>query len=331
MDLVATLGLASDGMEASNQRLFVEDVCLPMLRSAQNADGGWGFHPGSVSRVEPTCWVIQALLNASGPANTATCEAVSQGIQFLRKGQLPDGSWPSAAGEKTGCWVTSLACWTLSSAPDSSKFIAAGLNWLCEDWPRDSSLWQRLLRKFSAQRDIFPINDSYRGWGWTPHTSSWVEPSSFALLALEQAPEHLVPSAAARRRELAESMLRDRMCPDGGWNCGNPRVYGVAGEPLVVPTVWALLALRARSERRENVISMDWLDRNIPKIQSPASLALTRICFDSYGRPWPAGAPELSELHTGNQFLDNLQVTAWACLAFGPRSRWLSSGGAKPV
>ena len=28
-------------------------------------------------------------------------------------------------------------------------------------------------------------------------------------------------------------MLYDRMCPGGGWNCGNPKVYGVAGEPLV--------------------------------------------------------------------------------------------------
>jgi hypothetical protein len=328
VDLVATLGLASDAMVAPSQSLFVDHVCLPALRNAQNAGGGWGFHPGSVSRVEPTCWALQALLNTSGPA---TIEAVTQGFQFLRQAQLPDGSWPSTPGEKTGCWVTSLACWTLASAPDSTKKIAAGLSWLCEDWPRDSSPWRRLLRKFSAQRDIFPINDSYRGWGWTPHTSSWVEPSSFALLALEQAPKDSLPSIATRRRELAESMIRDRMCPGGGWNCGNPRVYGVAGEPLVIPTVWALLALRGPTARPENVMSLDWLERNVPKIQSPASLALSRICFDTYGRTWPAGAPELSALHAENQFLDSIQVTAWACLASGPRPSWLSLGAAKAI
>ena len=326
MDLVTTLGLASDAMVAPSQSLFIDHVCLPALRNAQNADGGWGFHPGSVSRAEPTCWALQALLNAS---DRGTVERFSRGFQFLRQAQLADGSWPATPGEKTGCWVTSLACWTLASAPDSAKLIAAGLSWLCEDWPRDSSPWQRLLRKFSAQSIIFPINDSYRGWGWTPNTSSWVEPSSFALLALEQAPKDTLPAIAGRRRELAESMIYDRMCPGGGWNCGNPRVYGVAGEPLVMPTAWALLALRGHAERRENVMSLDWLEQNIPKIQSPASLSLSKICLDTYGRAWPAGAPALSALHAENQFLDSIQVTAWGCLASGSRPSWLSLGGAK--
>ena len=100
---------------------------------------------------------------------------------------------------------------------------------------------------------------------------------------------------------------------------------------MVIPTVWALLALRAHTERPENVMSLEWLERNVPKIQSPASLALSRICFDTYGRSWPPGAPELSALHAENQFLDSLQVTAWACLASGPRPRWLSSPAKKAV
>jgi hypothetical protein len=316
-------------MEADGQSHLVERICLPLLREAQNADGGWGYRPGYGSRVEPTCWVLQALLNA--PQSDADAEAVTRGFQFVRKAQLPDGSWPSTQGEPSGCWVTSLACWTLTVASDSPQVVAAGLNWLCQDWPRDSTPWQRLLRRFSAQRDIFPINDSYRGWGWTPHTSSWVEPTSFALLALEQASKDLLPPAAARRRQLAEAMLRDRMCPGGGWNCGNPKVYGVPGAPLVLPTAWALLALRAHPEWPENVMSLNWLEQSISKIQGPASLALTRICYETYGRSWPAGAPELRDLHTGNQFLQSIQVAAWACLASGPRPRWLSFGGAKAV
>ena len=327
MDLVATLDLASSRMEADSQSHLVEGICLPLLRDAQNADGGWGFHSGSGSRVEPTCWVLQALLNAPEPDT----DAVTRGFQLLRQAQLTDGSWPSTQGETTGCWVTSLACWTLTAAMDSPQIVAAGLNWLCKDWPRDSTPWQRLLRRFSTQRDIFPINDSYRGWGWTPHTSSWVEPTSFALLALEQAPKDLLPAAATRRRQLAESMLRDRMCPGGGWNCGNPKVYGVPGEPLVIPTAWALLALRAHPEWPENVMSLDWLEQNISKIQGPGSLAITRICYETYGRTWPAGAPELRDLHAGNQFLQSIQVAAWACLASGPRPRWLSFVGANAV
>jgi len=326
VDLVATLRLASGAMEADGQSHFLREICLPLLRNSQNTDGGWGFHPASNSRVEPTCWAVQALVNA---APDETSEEVIRGFQFLHRAQLPDGSWPATQHDKTGCWVTSLACWTLLSAVDSAKAVAAGLNWLCRDWPRDSTLWRRLLRRFSKQRDVFPINDSYRGWGWTPRTSSWVEPTSIALLALEQAPAELLPPVATRRRHLAESMLYDRMCPGGGWNCGNPRVYGVAGEPLVIPTAWALLALRAHAERHENMLSLSWLEGSVGKIQSPASLALARICYEAYGRPWPSEAPELPSLHSENQSLRNVQVTAWACLASGTRLHWLSSVGGK--
>ena len=320
VDLAPALRLASDAMEADPEISFVERICLPFLRNAQNADGGWGFRPGTQSRAESTCWALQALIVSSGPE---AVEAVAQGFQFLRAAQLPDGSWPSTPEEKTGCWVTSLACWTLFSEKDSARAVAAGLRWLCEDWPRDSTPWRRFLRSFSAERHVFPINNSYRGWGWTPGTSSWVEPTSFALLALEVASGDSLPSATKRRRLLAEALLYDRMCPEGGWNCGNPSVYGVAGEPLMVPTAWALLALRAYPRRSENVLSLDWLERNIANIQGAGSLALARICLESYGRTWPIGAPKTQDLHEKNEFLHSVQVTAWTCLALSARRHWL--------
>jgi hypothetical protein len=327
MDLAPGVGLASDAMGAAAETSFVEQVCLPLLRKAQNADGGWGFHPGAASRAEATCWALHALAGFSQPEAP---ETMVRGFQFLRAAQLPDGSWPSTPEEKTGCWVTSLACWALLSDRDSSPTVAAGLHWLCRDWPRDSTLWRRLLARVSSERHIFPIDDSLRGWGWTPHTSSWVEPTSFALLALAQGPSALRPPAAARRRQLAEAMLYDRMCPGGGWNSGNPRVYGVAGEPLVVPTVWALLALRDYPERAENVASLDWLEHAIANIQGAGSLALARICLKTYGRAWPSGAPELHDFHRKNEFLQSLQVTAWTCLALNPR-QWLTLASGKAL
>jgi hypothetical protein len=208
---------------------------------------------------------------------------------------------------------------------DSAKAIAAGLNWLCEDWPRDSSPWRRLLARFSADGDVFPINNSYRGWGWTPRTSSWVEPTSFALLALEQRDAGVAASKVERRRQLATALLYDRMCPGGGWNCGNPKVYGVAGEPLVMPTAVALLALRGYPERGENVSSLQWLERSLPSIQGAGSLALARMCLVAYGRRWPADAPTLSELYARGEFLDNVEVVAWTCLALTGR------GGLAPL
>ncbi len=313
----------TDRMGTQTELRFVESVCLPLLRSAQNSDGGWGFHPGSESRTEPTCWALQALLQCSWQEIP---EAAVRGFQFVREAQLGDGAWPSARTEQVGCWVTALACLVLLAEKNSSNAVAKGLDWLCKDWPRDSTLWRRFLARSSSRRDIFPINNSYRGWGWTPGTSSWVEPTAFVLLALGECPAELLPPAAARRRKLAEAMLRDRMCPGGGWNCGNPLVYGVAGEPLMIPTVWALLALRNQPDQPENILSLEWLEKNVANIQGPGSFALARLCLEAYGRRWPSDAPEFGSFYEKNEFLRNIQVAAWSCLALGAKRRFLAAG-----
>src|SRR3984957_10164962 len=313
-------------MEADREKSFVEEVCLPFLRKAQNGDGGWGFHPHSQSCVEPTSWALQALRESS---NREAEVGIPRGLQFLRAAQLADGSWPSTPEEKSGCWVPLLGCWVLLSAADSSGAATPGFNWLCQDWPGDATPWRRFLARFSTQRELHPVNRSYRGWGWTPGTSSWVEPPSFALISLDQASRNKLPPEASRRRELATAMLYDRMSPGGGWNCGNPMVYGVAGEPLVIPTVWALLALRHNPTRPENVMSLDWLERNIANIGSAGSLALARICMETYGRKWPADAATLSDLYERNQFLESVPVAAWSCLTMSVRSHWLGVDHAK--
>lgn len=309
---------------------FIKAFCLPLLRSAQNADGGWGFHAGAESRVEATCWALQALTCSAGPDAQ---EAIASGLRYLRAAQLPDGSWPSTApstaGESTGCWVTSLACWVLLRDKSSSHAVAAGLKWLCDDWPRDSTPWARMLRRLFSAHDVAPQNDALRGWGWTPRTASWVEPTSFALLVLAQAPPELLPAAAKRRRPLAVALLYDRMCPGGGWNCGNPMVYGVAGEPLVIPTAWALLALRDDPGRPERDMSLAWLEQKVVSTHGPVSLALAKICLESYGRSWPADAPDLHSLYPKNEFLQSVPVIAWVCLAAATPEKWFTAASAR--
>jgi hypothetical protein len=309
-------------MSTDAENDFLERTCLPFLRNSQNADGGWGFRPGAESRAEGTAWATLALAGASdaGDAN--------RGAQFLRHTQLGDGSWPATPGDKTGCWVTSLACLALNAVQvDSRKQIRAGLRWICDDWPQDSTAWRRFLMRISSDRGDSPINISYRGWSWTPGTSSWVEPTALALLALEQTPEDLRPPGVNKRRALAEAMLYDRMCAGGGWNSGNPRVYGVTGEPLAAPTSFALLALRAHSQRKEIVESLAWLERDLDNIQSAGSLALARICLDAYGRPSPAAA-KFSDLYGNSEFLQNVLIVAWTCLALSGPS-WLGGLRAK--
>jgi len=303
---------------------FAAKICLPFIRDAQNADGGWGFQPGSESRVEPTCWAILALRALESTVPSA--EISVRGLQFLRRAQLADGSWPASAEVSSGCWVTALACWVLTGDAQARESVAAGATWICNDWPRDGSLWRRWRGHLFSQPKITQQDDSYRGWGWTPQTSSWVEPTSFALILLASTPLELLPKGAARRRELARRMLYDRMCPGGGWNCGNPMVYGIAGEPLIVPTVWALLALRDDPGRPEFVMSLDWLEKNIGNARGVGSLALARIAMEVGGRKWPPGAPAIAEMYGRNEFLQSIPVAAWACLASCKSDKWLTRG-----
>jgi hypothetical protein len=314
---------ASDQANATRELPLTESPFLAFLERAQNEDGGWGFRPGRASRVEPTCWALLALLQLQTHENVK--ERVSQGVQFLRASQLSDGSWPAAPAQQTGCWVTSLACWALLAAKDSSGAAETGLHWLCDDWPKDSAPWRRVIaRFFRKDKVIVRHNDSFRGWGWTPRTASWVEPTSFALIAISQCPPEILPRNVLRRRHLAKFLLYDRMCPGGGWNCGNPRTYGVAGESLIIPTVWALIALR-NQHGPEVEASLAWLEKNLLNIRSGASLALARICLETFGRRVPIREQDIRAAFDNNEFLENIPVTAWASLACNTRPHWLAA------
>jgi hypothetical protein len=134
---------------------------------------------------------------------------------------------------------------------------------------------------------------------------------------------------AAKRRQLAERMLFDRMCPGGGWNSGNPLIYGVAGVPRIGPTAWALMALRGYSERAEVKMSLQWLESLYGEIHGAASLALANCCLAAYGRRVSPLAPALDELYSHNRFFANVLTIAWVVLALneGMRGTASTAGG----
>jgi hypothetical protein len=115
------------------------------------------------------------------------------------------------------------------------------------------------------------------------------------------------------------------MCPGGGWNCGNPRVYGVAGQPQVGPTVWALIALRGQPQRAENCESLAWLEGNREKIQSPESLALTNLALKLYGKSNGAAADKIDPFQAASARSWSIQALSWAALALSENSKWLNA------
>jgi hypothetical protein len=301
---------------------FVSKSGLPYLRAAQNDDGGWGFAQGLESRVEPTAWCVLALHEFSeGPGVDA---AAVRGFAYLERTQLPDGSWPTTPGQERGSWTTAPACWALLAHREQAhERLDRGLNWLLHTTPGDAGRWWRFLRRLTARRSVSSQSDQLYGWSWTQGTASWVEPTAYALIVLRRAPEKLLSNDARKRISIAQKMLVDRMCPGGGWNCGNPMVYGVAGEPQVVPTVWALLALKD-SGTPEFKKSLDWLEANRGKVQSLASLALTKIGLDALGRSDPKLGSSLVDYFRDKDIsVVNVPAVAWTALALSNKQGWL--------
>jgi hypothetical protein len=305
--------------EAVNSGQLADTYCGHFLITNQNPDGGWGYHRASTSSVEATSWALVALTSwDQAPRLAETC---ARARSWLLQAQLPDGSWPAFPGQRQGCWTTSLASLALHLQGGSPGAVLRGLDWLLDEWPADGTLWWR-LRQFLARSAVVRQDSSLRGWSWTPGTASWVEPTSHALLLLRSLPPRMLSPRAAKRQRVAKRMLYDRMCPGGGWNSGNPLVYGVAGVPRVGPTAWALLALIDQPERVENQMSLDWLARAYVGIRGAASLALAHRCLAAYGRQVPPLSPALGEIYLHNRFFESVLAVAWIALAWGgDRSR----------
>ncbi len=183
-------------------------------------------------------------------------------------------------------------------------------------------MW-RLRRRQQKAESVVHQDHSLRGWGWTPNTASWVEPTAYVLILLQNVPGRHLPSQALKRMQLAEKMLYDRACPGGGWNAGNPLVYGVPGVARISPTVWALLALRNHKDRAANLEGVEWLHQRYQSLRSPASLALAHLCLKVYGRPADTIETQLGDFYSNNQFLQSIPAMAWASLALNDLPCWL--------
>jgi hypothetical protein len=291
---------------------FADRVLLPSLRQFQNADGGWGYRPKTASAIEPTAWALLALAK-----NGQDGEALDRGRNWLVGARKEDGSWPTRPETEEGNWVTPLAALALAALDGPPETIRGAAEWLCRSRSGEKSFRVRLAR-LVARKGIVEQDLSLEGWSWTPGTSSWVEPTALALIFLHQAPPALLPAECAERRRVGEALLLDRMCPDGGWNAGNPKVYGVSGIPQFGPTAWALLALQEQPERMENRRSLDWLAREFDSIAGPASLALAHLALEANGRPAPELESRLEKRFEAQGFLDSVAAFAQAAFALRP-------------
>jgi Prenyltransferase and squalene oxidase repeat len=276
------------------------------LRSRQTKSGGWAYFDSVHESLEATCLAELAL----APERQANS---SGAILFLLKSQLSDGGWPAFLGDSEGSWTTALALCTLNSTGDFTAAREKAFRWLYAERGREGHWFWRWKFK-TSDRNVRFDPDKY-GWPWVTGSASWVIPTAFSIIAIEQFTVCNRSEELEKRTHLGVEMLLDRACVDGGWNSGNSLVYGVPLRPHVEATAIALLALQ--DEQRTEMVqeSLSWLRQNAASVDSVSSLAWCILTLFVYEEPIGGLRNRLATIIGDGRDIRNNATLATALLA----------------
>ena len=256
------------------------DDLVERILEGQNHDGGWGFSPGKSSNTECTALCLLALdsLGAKQPVASK-----KRGLDWLLKRQRAEGSWPVSDSTHDGSWATALAIIALNRFPGHQQQTRMASDWLLKQEGRTPGILARLIGAFVSSGNAVALNPDLKGWPWIARTFSWVEPTSYALIALKQMRAYVPASNLEERIQQGEMMLYDRMCKGGGWNYGNSKVFGEALWPYPDVTAVALIALQDHQSSEANQESVLALRKMMQETDSGFALSWGTICLSIYG------------------------------------------------
>jgi len=303
----------------------VTNLAVQQLIDAQSPDGGWGAYPGAASRTEATALATLALW-ANGPGDAE--DGFAAGSRWLETRQLSSGAWPLADDIPEPSWSSSLATLALSHfAPDSERTARAG-GWLLRQEGRGTPWWGKLFYRLFPDRRAVDLDPDLVGWPWVEGTFSWVEPTSYASMALKRLRVALPHGRVASRIDQADRLLVDRACHDGGWNYGNASVLGDALWPYPDTTALALLALADRPDLPQVGDGLAALGRLLDENDSILALGLGGLAFRAHGAPEAAGVRERLTDRLEDRRGGELRALAWAALALADTDDPLGVRGA---
>jgi len=231
--------------------------------------------------------------------------------RFLRSCQRGDGLLSDHASLPVNTAWTALA------------YVAAPRREAADDQFRQRIV-EGLLAAAGVQLENSPVfrqNNKLRGWSWVPDTFSWIEPTSWCLIALKRASRAGLQASAevaAQRIAEGEAVLIDRACESGGWNYGNANAFGVALPAHIPTTALALIALQDKPDHPVVRRGLAFIEAQWTKERSGAALALTLMCLRIFGRPPDEVAQALAGQWRRTEFLGNLATAAMACCALTP-------------
>jgi len=294
------------------------DEALSLLLKNQNADGGWGAVAGKKSNTEVTALGLMALKSAGRDE----AEPARKAEKWLIERQSADGSWPLNDDMKAPSWSTALAMIALGDSRDVRERLVKAGNWALQQEGSKPGILAQLILAFSFKRKPVELNEDLIGWSWTPVSFSWVEPTSYFLIALKKLKGQLPGKVMDERIQQGEMMIYDRMCENGGWNYGNAAVYGDRLWPYPDTTAIALIALQDHPERKENQLSLSTLEQTSKTTDSGLALAWGLLVSSLYKRDGSMLKARLAERFGQRQFLGEHKPIALSILAMSDGARF---------
>jgi uncharacterized protein (DUF362 family) len=246
-----------------------ESVSIPrvveVLLSLQNDDGGWGYSQGLPSQPEPTALALLALAR-----NEQQVSVVKRGAAWLKTLQDKSGAFRVPEVFAKSYWPTGLAVVALHRLEPRAEAVTQALGWLLAERSKTRDMSEEIARDFE-------IDASLVGWGWTEETFSWVDPTSWGVLALRHTGHEQHP-----RAQEGLKLLLDRAYPEGGANCGNRRIYGSRTEPVPVNTCSLLLAHAGLADHPKLAASREYLRRAVITHADLENLCWTRLALQAW-------------------------------------------------
>jgi hypothetical protein len=287
----------------ANRDDLLERLRQRLLASANRA--GWGYYAGKASRIEPTCWALLALATNGRDTPDEWASLARPHVEYLVSLQSSDGLLVETEPALANLVANGLALLVLSrvSPPASSTTVDrlhAGL----------VNLKGVRLKQIDEKQD-----STLQGWPWVRDTFSWVEPTSWCLLALKIARRDTGRGASTARQQEAERVLANRVCTGGGWNYGNATALGQDLRPYVPTTAIALLSLQDR--RSEAHVQQSSAMLQSQRLAEPAAitLSLVSLCLRLYGIETDDVDDRLADAVTQSEDAGNLQAMAMALYA----------------
>ena len=288
------------------------DDLVERILNGQNQDGGWGFLPGKSSNTECTSLCLLALdgLGAKQPV-----QSTKRGLDWLLQRQRADGSWPLSDSTNEASWTTALAIIALNRFREYQLKTRTAADWLLKQEGRTPGVLAWLIGAFVSHSNTVALNPDLKGWAWVPRTFSWVEPTSYALVALKQVRTHVAATNLEERIQQGEMMIYDRMCSGGGWNYGNSKVFGEALWPYPDVTAVALIALQDHGLNPANRESVSALRKMMQETDSGLALCWGTICLSIYGDETSGWKRQIEKRFHTTGFLGETKTLALALVA----------------